>query len=100
MNMQGLQYTSIVKDHSTYFCICESPRVDISMERINDGPLICQNCRRPLRKLDVQKTRQLMIMRDLRDVSEAKNNIRSTLKLEMKRNPHRSHELEFLMKRL
>ena len=86
MNMQGLQYTSIVKDHSTYFCI--------------DGPLICQNCRRPLRKLDVQKTRQLMIMRDLRDVSEAKNNIRSTLKLEMKRNPHRSHELEFLMKRL
>ena len=100
MNMQGLQYSSIAKDHSVYFCVCENPQVDTSMIRTGDDSLICKNCSRPLRKIDIKKTRQLMILRDLREISEAKNNIRNTLKLEMKKNPKRSSEFEFLLKRL
>lgn len=98
MNMQGLQYTSSPKNIARPLCLCEDPVIDL--DDLKDPSSICNACGKKMSLSAMKAAKKMMLMKELREIEEAKTNIRNTLRLQQKRNSNRAEELEFLLKRL
>ena len=100
MNMQGLQYSTPIttKRIARPLCLCEEP--DIQTTEGPEHSAVCDNCGKNVNASNMKAAKKMMLMKELREIEEAKTNIRNTLRLQQKRNSERAEELEFLLKRL